>query len=175
MTARASILGRRALLVGWLVAVWLLLWGTWRLDVFLLGILVAVAAVSWSRLPAPVLRTRIRLRALPGLLFRFLVDMGRSSWEVALATVRAGRNTTSAVLAVPVPPATSDLAMMILCNRITLEPGTIVVDVDRHHDLMFVYRLDTPDRASVERGRAEIQQVVDDVLATFSPRDGGER
>lgn len=171
----ASAWARRGMLVLWLLCVWLLLWGTWRPDVLLLGIVVALVAVRWARLPAPPLRTRVRWARASLLLLRLGGDMLRASWEVTVTTVRGAGRTRSSVLRLYLRPDASDIAVVLACNRISLEPGSVVVDIDRHHDRLYVYVLDTPDTDAVERRRAESQRLLDAVLDAFPSRAGAAR
>jgi multicomponent Na+:H+ antiporter subunit E len=175
MKARRLELARRALMVLWLVLVWVLLWGMLRVDLVVGGVLVAVAVLSWSRLPPLQLRTRTQWRRVPRLALRFAVDLVRSSWEVTLATFRTGRDTRSSVMALRLPAEVPDTAVLLVCNRLSLEPGSIVVDVDRPNERLFVYQLDTPDEETAERTRQQAQRLVDDVLATFPARTHGDR
>lgn len=179
MALDRSSLVRRGLVVAWLFLVWLLLWGSVRVDVLLSGVLVAVAAVWASALPPVPLRSRIRWTRVPGLTWRFLVDLVGSSVDVAVATFRRGRSVRSSVFALPLPDDVTDTALLAACNRISLVPGSLVVEIDRVHGRLFLYQLDTDDRADVERARARAQRVLDDALATVVPRgrsrDGGDR
>lgn len=169
---------RRALAVAWLAVVWVLLWG--RLDALVVGsgVLVGAAVALLSRLPPLTVRTRVRWRRLPWAVLRFVVDVFRSSWDVAVTTARKGRHTRSSILALRLPTGTSDAALLLACNRISLEPGTIVVDVDRRRELVYVYQLDTVDREAAERVRDDAQRLLDGIVATFPPTapapDGGD-
>lgn len=170
MNQRVSSSIRGGLVVLWLVAVWSMLWGMWRLDVVLSGVLVAAAVVKVSHFPALPMRTSTRWSRVPGLVLRLCVDMLRSSWQVAATTARRGHRTRSSLVAVRLPAGSSDTALVLACNRLSLEPGSIVVDIDRPRDLLYVYVLDTPDHEAVERGRNRVQRVLDDVTTTFASR-----
>jgi multicomponent Na+:H+ antiporter subunit E len=175
MTTRRLQLARAAIMVLWLALVWLLLWGTLRPDLVVSGVVVAAVILGVARLPALELRTRTRWRRVPGLALRFAVDLVRSSWEVTVATFRTGPDTRSSVVAVRLPAGTTDTTTLLVCNRLSLEPGTIVVGIDRPHERLLVYQLDTPDRDSTERRRRQSQRLVDDVLATFPARKADDR
>lgn len=168
----ASAWARRGVLVLWLLCVWLLLWGAWRPDVLLAGIVVSLVAVRWSRLPAPPLRTRVRWGRASLLLLRLGGDMLRASWAVTRTIARGAGRTRSSVLCLSLRPGASDIAVVLACNRISLEPGSVVVDIDRHQDRMYVYVLDTPDVEAVERRRRESQRLLDAVLDAFPTRAG---
>jgi multisubunit Na+/H+ antiporter MnhE subunit len=126
MTTRRPELARRGLTVVWLVLVWLLLWGQLRADLVVGGVLVAVVVLRWSRLPPLQLRTRTRWRRVPRLVVRFAVDLVRSSWEVAVATFRAGRGTHSSVLALRLPGDVSDTADQQAAERVREQAQSLV-------------------------------------------------
>lgn len=166
----ASAWARRGVLVLWLLCVWLLLWGAWRPDVLLAGVVVSLVAVRWSRLPAPPLRTRVRWARASLLLLRLGGDMLRASWAVTMTVVRGAGRTRSSVLCLSLRPGASDIAVVLACNRISLEPGSVVIDIDRRHGRLYVYVLDTPDAEAVERRRGESQRLLDAVLDAFPTR-----
>lgn len=160
------------LLMGlWLLLVWLLLWG--RLDgaVLLSGVVVAVVCVLASRLPALPSTERTRWGRLPGMLARFSWDLLRSTAAVAVTVVRRGPRTRSAIVEVQVPCA-SDLVLALVCQRLSLVPGTVVLAMDRSRDVLFLYALDVSGPEAVERARADAQRAALDVVRTFAPGAG---
>ncbi len=156
---------------------WVLLWGSARPTVVLSGALVAAACVALSRLPALPLGARPRWRRLPGLLSRFAIDLTKSSWGVSKATVRRGAGVKASIVAVQMPAGLSDVAVTLACNRLSLVPGSLVVDIDRRHDVLYVYMIDTADRAAAESARHEATKVVQDVARALPPsaEEGRER
>lgn len=161
---------RQAHLVAGLTLVWMLLWGHVEPVTLASGIAVSVGVLALSRIPAHPRRTRLRWSRVPGVLGRLARDLPRSTWAVTRAVLVRGRGTRASVLAVEVPHDASDTAVAVLCNRISLEPGSVVVDLDREHDLVFVYQLDTPDPDAAEAARAQLQGVVRDVTSALTPR-----
>lgn len=176
MTVDGSVVARRTAMVLWLLLVWVLLWGSVRVDVLLSGLLVAVASVYLSALPPLPLRSNVRWRPIPGFAARLAIDLVRSSVDVALAAVRKGGATRSSVLEISLPPDLTDTALVVACNRISLEPGTFVVEIDRPGARIFVYQLDTDDEHAAERARQRAQRVLEDVVNTVvrrAQRGGG--
>lgn len=176
MTAERLVVARRAAMVLWLVLVWVLLWGSVRADALLSGLLVAVAAVYFATLAPLPLRSRVRWRRVPGFAVRLALDLVRSSVGVAVAALRKGRSTRSSVLEIPLPPDLTDTALFVACNRISLEPGTFVVEIDRPEGRIFVYELDTDDEHAAEQARQRVRRVLDDVASMVvrrTERGGG--
>jgi multicomponent Na+:H+ antiporter subunit E len=158
----------RVLMAGWLLVVWVLLWGTLTPAVLLSGLVVAPLCLAACRLPAVPLRSRPRVGPALGALRRFAVDVAVSSAQVAWAVLRRGPATRSAIVAVRVPSRAerpSDLQVATAANRISLVPGTLVVDVDRPSDTLYVYVLDVRTDEDVETARRNSARAVDDVLA----------
>ncbi|WNV73745.1 Na+/H+ antiporter subunit E [Geodermatophilus sp. DSM 44513] len=156
----------RVLTTGWLLVVWVLLWGSLSPAVLLSGLLVAPLCLAACRLPA--LGTRSRPRALASLraLGRFAVDQLTSTVDVARAVLRRGPAARSAVLAVRLPERSvppSDLLVATIANRLSLTPATLTVDVDRPSGTLLVYVLDV-DEAGLEDARRDVARTVDEVL-----------
>lgn len=177
MKVEPLVVARRAMMVLWLLVVWVLLWGSARVDVLLSGLIVAVAAVYIARLAPLPLRSRVRWQRVPGFAARLAIDLVRSSVDVALAAMRKGATIRSAVLEISLPPDLTDTALVIACNRISLEPGTFVVEIDRPGARIFVYELDTDDERAAEQVRQRAKRVLDDVANTVvrRRRRGGGR
>jgi multicomponent Na+:H+ antiporter subunit E len=164
-----SSLGRRLLHLVWLVVVWSLLVGSVRPDVVLGGALVGALVLAGSRLPALPRHSRIRWHRLPGLGARLLRDLAMSTVQVTVATLSRGPATRSSIIAVDVPPDASDAALTAACQRISLEPGSLVLDLDRERNRVFVYQIDTREPRDVEHARQRTHAVIADVMATFPP------
>lgn len=146
--------GRSLLLVLWLTAVWVGLWGSVTAANVLGGLAVAAALVLLLPLPAAPGRAVVRPGALLRFVLRFFRDLVVSSVQVALLAVRPRLRLRQAVVAVPVPGA-SDTLLTLLADAISLTPGTLTVDVDRARATLYVHALDVGDRPdAVQRLRA---------------------
>lgn len=133
--------------VAWLTAVWVLLWGTLSVANVLGGIVVAVGIRLL--LPLPTVPTEGRLRPL--VLLQLLGLIGRelvvSSAQVAWLSVRPGPPPHASIGAVPLTTQ-SDLVLTLVVNVLNIQPGTLVVDMDRDTRVLYVHVLDVHRRIS---------------------------
>lgn len=159
-----STLSARLPMLAWLVLVWLLLWARPSPAVLLTAPLVAVACWALTGLPGPEPAPAVRPVAAARALGAFVTDLVRSTVAVVVTVVRRGRRTRSAIVTVSARNC-SDVAVAVVSNRISLVPGTLVLDVDRDDDVLYVHVLDVRDVEDVERARRSAQRAVDQVLA----------
>jgi multicomponent Na+:H+ antiporter subunit E len=164
----------RVLAVGWLLLVWLLLWGSTSALAVVSGAAVAVACLAAGRVPVLEVGARPHLGKVLVAVGALAVDLVRSSITVAAAAVTTGGRTRSSVVTVPIQ-CMSDVVLTIVANRISLTPGTLVLEIDRPGGQLHVYCLPTPDREAAEeereRTRVLAERVVD-ALGDPGP-DGG--
>lgn len=158
-------IGDRLLLGGWLVLLWCLLWGLLSLAVVASGLVVAVAALVASRLPFLPVSTRLRWHRLPRALGSLVVDLARSSVEVTAATA-SRRTPRAAVVTVSLPDIT-DVETTVVANRLSLVPGTLVVDVDRANDTLYVYVTPIRDLDDARRKEAHAVQIAEQIIGLF--------
>lgn len=159
----------RLLLAGWLLVLWVLLWGKATPGVLLSGLLVAPLCLAASRLPAVRLEAVPRPGAALKALGRFVVDLGTSSTEVAWAVLRRGPRVRSAVLALPLPPL-PDPVVAAVADRISLVPGTLVLDIDRPANLLYVYVFDVRSEEGIEAALRNVERTLSDVVAAAGHR-----
>lgn len=157
----------------WLALVWVLLWGSLSPLVLLSAVLVAPLCLAACRLPVVRVSRGPRLIALPGAMLRFVLDLSRSSGQVAWATLRRGPRAKSAVLAVPVGPA-SDVGLTTIAHRLSLEPGTLVLDIDRDRNVLYMYVLDVDGTESISHAREGAKRIARDVLHAIGAEPTGE-
>ncbi|MEY9212787.1 Na+/H+ antiporter subunit E [Thermobifida halotolerans] len=167
------LLSDQVFLLAWLALVWVLLWGTFSPAVLLSAVVVAPLCLAACRLPV-LPRARPRLWRFPGVLGRFAVDVVVSSLQVAWATVRRGPHTRSAVVAVPLRCA-SDVALTVAANRISLVPGTLVLDIDRDVEEMYVYVFDVRRTEDLDRARDDAARSAADVLRALGEDTAAEK
>jgi multicomponent Na+:H+ antiporter subunit E len=148
----------RVVLVAWLTVVWALLWGTAHPAALLSGVAVGGLAVAACRLPRVPLTARPRPWKLLRALGDFAVELTASSLDLAWASLRHGRATSGGIVAVPLRCPT-DVAALVVANRISATPGTVVVDVDRHAGIFFVYVVPLRRREDADDARDEAQRV----------------
>ncbi|MFY1701043.1 Na+/H+ antiporter subunit E [Micromonospora sp. WMMA1923] len=133
----------QAIALGWLVLIWILLWGQISWANLLGGLVAGGAVLVFFPLPPVTFAGRLRLRALTVLAFRFAVDLVGASVHVAVLAVRPGPAPRSAIMGVPLRVRT-DLNLALTAEVISLVPGTLVLDVDRDEAVIYVHVLDLP-------------------------------
>ncbi|WP_422768732.1 Na+/H+ antiporter subunit E [Plantactinospora sp. WMMC1484] len=159
-------LAERLALAAWLALLWLLLWGSGSLLALGSALLVGPLCLAACRLPAQPAAARPRWRRLPMTLARSGADVLASSLQVCWTTLARGPRARSAVLAVPVghPSAT---ALTVVVNRISLEPGTLVLGVAPEAGEIYVFVLDVRGPDDLERARRHTRRAAHDLLRTL--------
>jgi multicomponent Na+:H+ antiporter subunit E len=136
--------GRRrdqAVALGWLVVVWLLLWGDVSLGNVLAGLVLGVAVLFFFPLPPVTFGGRLRPVALLVLAGTFVGELVSASLHVAAVAVRPGYRPRGAIIAVPLRVRT-DLNLALTAEVISLVPGTLILDIDRARGVLYVHVLD---------------------------------
>ncbi|NEE02012.1 Na+/H+ antiporter subunit E [Phytoactinopolyspora halotolerans] len=173
-------IGDRILLGTWLLVLWCLLWGRLSAAVVASGVVVAALALAAARLPVLPVALRPRWHRLPGALVSLLVDVARSSVEVAAAAL-SRRTPRAAVIKVTLSQIT-DVQATIVANRISLVPGTLVIDLDldleRDEDTLYVYVVPVRDADDARNKERHAVQMAEQTIQLFSaanpqPRNGG--
>nr|WP_197676054.1 Na+/H+ antiporter subunit E [Micromonospora auratinigra] len=153
--------GRRrdqAVALGWLVVVWLLLWGDVSWGNLLGGLLVGAAVLVFFPLPPVTFGGRVRPGALLVLAVTFVAELVSASVHVAAIAVRPGYRPRGAIIAVPLRIRT-DLNLALTAEVISLVPGTLILEVDRDHGVLYVHVLDVRGPADLTAGRDRILAV----------------
>ena len=166
-------LTRHPVLLVWLTAVWVGLWGSVTAANVLGGL--GVAVLLLLALPLTDVPDEGRVQPLGMLRFagHFAVDLVQASVQVAVLVLRPRRPLRQAVLAVPVRGA-SDRLLTLLANAISLTPGTLTLEVDRPRSTLYVHVVDVaPGPAGVERARDAILEV--ERLAVLAVGSQGSR
>ena len=167
MTRRASSL----VLVAWLTAVWVGLWGSVTVANVLGGVLVSLVLVLLLR-PAPASGPAVVAPvALLRFTVRFFVDLVVSSLQVVRLVLGRRIALRQAIVQVQVPGA-SDTLLTVLADAISLTPGTLTVDVDPGTGTLYVHVLDVGHRSQgVERVRADLQDQARAAVRAFGSAD----
>ncbi|MFD0226925.1 Na+/H+ antiporter subunit E [Streptomyces hirsutus] len=149
---------RRLPMVGWLWLLWILLWGSVGPVVLVGGLLVAAAVVGSFFLP-PVLPGAVpRPLAIGRLLVDLLKDLVGSGVTVAWQVLRYGGKTSTAIVEVPLH-VDSDLLITAVAELTTIAPGTLVVEIDRRRQRLYVHALPVRDETDLVRRRKAVQTV----------------
>lgn len=153
--------GRRrdqAVTLAWLVAIWLLLWGELSWGNLLGGIVVGAAVLLFFPLPPVTFGGRLRPGALLALGSTFLIELVSASVHVAAVAVRPGYRPRGAIVAVPLRIRT-DLNLALTAELISLVPGTLILEVDRDHGVLYVHVLDVRGPEDLAASRAQVLAV----------------
>jgi multicomponent Na+:H+ antiporter subunit E len=163
-------LTRHPMLVLFLTAVWVGLWGSVTWANVLGGLVIAVVLLLALPLSEVSERSSVRPWGLLRLVVYFAGDLVRASLQVALLVVRPRSELRQAVVAVPVRGA-SDSLLTLLANAISLTPGTLTLEVDRPRSTLYVHALDVgTDPQGVERLRSDVLRLERlAILAVGSP------
>ncbi|BBZ65618.1 Na+/H+ antiporter subunit E [Mycolicibacterium insubricum] len=166
----------RLALIGWLIAVWVLLWGHVSVPNLIGGLAVALVVTLALPLPEIPIEGYLRPLGLLRLIGYVAVSLVWSSLQMAWLAIRPQAPPMNAVLrahlAIP-----SDLLLALAVNIINLTPGTIVLEIDQVRRLIYVHVLDVGSPRAIERFYRQIDQVQRRVLGAF-PRyapKAGER
>jgi multicomponent Na+:H+ antiporter subunit E len=159
------------LLVLWLTAVWVGLWGSVTAANVLGGLAVAVVLVALLPLAPPRSTGEMHVGALLGFAARFLVDLCVSTWQVAVLVLRPRLAPRQGIVAVPVPGA-SDALLTMLGNAISLTPGTLTLEVDRGASTLYVHALDVgAGPEGVQRVRRSLQEQAARAVRAVGPAE----
>ncbi|MDT0308091.1 Na+/H+ antiporter subunit E [Streptomyces sp. DSM 44917] len=166
---------RRLPMLLWLWLLWVLLWGSPEWTVLAGGLVVAAAVTAAFRMPPvrPRMTPRpLRLLALFGAL---LADLVRAALAVGWAAVRDGPRVRAAVVEVELEED-SDLLIAVTAFLATMNPGSLVVEIDRERRRLYVHELPVSDAESAGRHRRTIQRAERAALRALAPApDPGRR
>ncbi len=156
-------------LLVWLVLLWVMLWDDLSWGNVIAGAVLAVVVTRVFFLPPVELSGRVNLWWLLVFTACFLRDMARSAVEVAVRAFTPGYVPTNAVIALRLRTE-SDLIMLMTGQALTLIPGSLIVEVDRHHHILFVHVFDVSSDADVERARDGILRTEERLIRALGSR-----
>ena len=144
-----------AVSVGWLTAVWVLLWGELSVANVLGGVAVAVLVTASLPMPAIEFHGRVHLVPLLYLVWRFVADLVVASAQVAAQALDPRRVPRGAVLGVALR-SHSDLYLTLTGELCSLVPGSLVVEAHRVTGMLYIHVLDVDTAGGVEAARAHV-------------------
>ena len=144
----------------WLVAIWLLLWNDLSIANLVSGAVVATVVISFARLPKSYCagsesgdRARVSLPHLIYFGLYVLVKLVQANLVLAWEIITPWRDRIhTGIVAVPLRTS-SDLAMTVVANVITLTPGTVTIEAKGTPPVLYVHVLHLDD---IERVKAEL-------------------
>lgn len=135
-----------------MVLVWNLLWGEFTLANVITGTVVSLLILVFLPLPAVTFGGRLRPIGLLRFGVRFAFDLLVASVQVAWLAFRPGKQPVSAIIAVPLR-VKSDLNMTLVGEAVSLVPGSLIVEADRHTGTLYIHMIGVRDREHLERLR----------------------
>lgn len=159
------------LAVGWLVVLWVLLWGRVTPGLVVSGLLVGSIAIALFPLPPLAIEGRVRPLAALRFGVRFAWDVVRASVEVASLAFRRDQEAPTAVIGVPLLTR-SDLMLTLVAEVLSLVPGSLVVEIDRHDAIVYLHLIGVRDLEAVELERRRARETEARMIRAFgAPAD----
>ena len=155
---------KRWILVVWLVAVWVALWGDISVANLLSGL--AVATVLLVALPLArdrLYQYRVRPLAVLRLAWHFLRKLVESNITIVRTVIARDDRIRTGVISVPVV-SDSDVLLTVVANLTALTPGMMAIEVERDPVQFYVHVLLLED---VERSRTDVLELERLVVEAF--------
>lgn len=140
---------------GWLIALWMLLWGQFTWLAFFSGLIVAIFVTRIFRLPPVDLSGRLNLWY--GLVFvtTFLAALVRGSLLVAWQVLDPRSQPGAAVIAVQLR-TDDDLIMTHTGVTASLIPGSLVLEADRDRRVLYLHVIGVDNAEDAELQRRSV-------------------
>lgn len=145
---------RQVPFVIWLTVLWMLLWGQLTILAAITGLIAAIVVIAVFRLPPVELPGRVNLWYLLVLIVTFLGALVRGSLTVAWQVLDVRRQPGAAVIAVPLR-VDDDLIMAHTAVTCSLIPGSLVLDADRDHQVLYLHVIGVRNDEDIEAHRRE--------------------
>ncbi len=152
----------------WIALVWVLLWGEVTTANIVSGFLLALLLTTVAPFPMAPFDGRFRPRALALLIFVFLTDLLKASWQQAKFVVST-RRPRGAIIRVRLR-STSDSYLTMTAGMSALIPGTVVVDVEQSSGTLYVHIFDVALAGGLDAAHASILAQEERILRAFASR-----
>lgn len=149
--------------VVWLTLLWVMLWGNVSVANVASGLVVAVAVLTFARRPSIRAVTRDDAAHLdPIAIVRFatylVVKLIEANLILAWEIITPRNRINTGVVAVPLRTS-SEIAMLVVANVITLTPGSVTIEAKGSPPVLYVHVLHLHDIARVRRDLLRIEQL----------------
>ncbi len=164
----------RPVAIAWAAVLWVALWGDLSTANVLSGALLGLLVTTVFPMTPVRIWVRVRPLALLWLVLHFVADVTVASVEV-IGVIMRGKPVRSAVVQVDLRTP-SDFVLTMVAGMTSLVPGSLVVEVRRSTNTLFLHLLDTPDAAAAEQGRRLALELEDRVVRALgaNPRTTAE-
>ncbi|CAN5711224.1 hypothetical protein BH24ACT13_BH24ACT13_00650 [soil metagenome] len=150
---------RRLPLFGWLVLVWIGLFGRVSAGVLVGGVLAATVVVAVAPVQgAPVHRRRLRPVPAARFVGRVLAGVVRSNLTVAREAVTPRSRIHQGFIDVPMAGVSDDVVALVGW-AVTLQPGTVLVEVEYDPTVLHLHALHLHDVEAVRREVRELEEL----------------
>ncbi len=153
--------------VVWITMIWVLLWEDISPGTIAAGVVLGVTVQALLPLPTVGYHGRIRPRWLIYLIYRFVVDLFKASFQVAFLALNLRHVPHTAVVGVELRTE-SDLYLFITSEITTLVPGSVVVEALRRNGVIYVHVLDLEGVGGVEAVRRNVLAIEERVLKALA-------
>ncbi|GAA2632811.1 Na+/H+ antiporter subunit E [Dactylosporangium fulvum] len=157
-----------------LVAIWMLLWGSFTWADLIGGILIVVVLLAVFPLPPVTFAGKIRPVPLARFSLRFLRDLVVASAQIAWLAMRFGHTPRSAIIAVPLRVNT-DLNLTLTAEALSLVPGSLIVEADRTSGTLYVHVIGVRSLDEVERFRRNVLDLEARIVAAVGSAEERRR
>lgn len=154
----------------WMVFVWCALWQDFGVPNLAFGAILSALALAVFRLPTLFLSNRFN----PWYALVFAVYL---LWEIMVASVQLfwlactfKKPLRNSVVAVQLR-TNSDLWLTAISHSMSLIPGSVVVEVDRHDSVLFFHVVDCKTPADAEKFRAQAHRLETMILKAVGSKE----
>ncbi|KAB7667121.1 Na+/H+ antiporter subunit E [Bacillus sp. B1-b2] len=134
------------LLLNFLISfIWMFLKSSFAPDTFLIGYIIGLLLIFVTRRFFPTKFYLIQLLAILKLLWIFIKELIIANVAVLKIILQPKLAVTPGIFAMKTV-LTKDWEITVLCNLITLTPGTLVLDISEDNSTLYIHAMDISDK-----------------------------
>jgi len=143
--------------------VWMFLKGSFAPDTFLIGFIIGLMLIYMTRRFFTDKFYLYRVVSIIKLLGIFLRELVLSNIAVLKIILRPRLKVTPGIFALETA-LTKNWEITILCNLITLTPGTLVVDISEDNKILYIHAMDIRDKeATISSIKNSFEKAIQEV------------
>jgi multicomponent Na+:H+ antiporter subunit E len=154
------------------LVVWVMLWGELTIANVVTGSIVATLLNLAMPVP-PATDLDMNFGGLVRLFGSWAIDFVVASVHVAYLALRRADPPPTAIIKVPMR-TNADISLATAMALINLQPGGIIVDVDKQKKILTMHLLDASSTGNIERQIAQLTRMERRVIRAFENRDVDE-